>query len=226
MTRYFTPDTFKFLNDLALNNNRPWFNANKARYEDSLRQPFLRLIGDLAEPLARISPHFVADPRPVGGSLFRIHRDARFSSDKSPYKTNAGARLRHERGREVAAPVFYLHLQPGNCFLGGGIWHPETATLRHIREFIFDNPAAWQRAVKGRSKKGLAMGGDSLSRPPRGFPVDHPLVEDLKRKDFVASLRLPDSVISGPNLVSRIEKDWAEVAPLIDYLCAALDLPF
>src|SRR5688572_3490281 len=102
---YFTADTFKFFRDLNRHNERAWFHANKSRYEAVVRDPFLRLIADLAEPLAAISPHFVADPKPVGGSLFRIQRDTRFANDKSPYKTWAGARFFHVRGKQVEAPL-------------------------------------------------------------------------------------------------------------------------
>src|SRR6478752_3460287 len=129
MSAHFTPATFRFLNDLARNNNRVWFLANKARYEEQLRTPFLNLLGELQAPLAKISPHYRADTRSQGGSLFRQHRDTRFSNDKTPYKTWTGARLFHERSRGIEAPVFYLHLQPGGCFAGGGIWHPQSDAL-------------------------------------------------------------------------------------------------
>src|SRR4029079_190587 len=102
--KYFSPATFRFLRDLAANNNRTWFAANKQRYDDAVREPYLRLIGDLQRPLAKISTHYRADPRPQNGSLFRIYRDTRFASDKTPYKTWAGARFAHERRRQVAAP--------------------------------------------------------------------------------------------------------------------------
>ena len=147
---YFSEATFRFQRDLAANNNRAWFAANKARYEEVLREPFLRLITDLQAPLAKISAHYRADPRPQGGSLFRIYRDTRFASDKTPYKTWAGARFAHERRREVEAPSFYLHIQPRDCFAGGGIWHPESPTLKKIREFLADNPAAWKKAVRAQ----------------------------------------------------------------------------
>ena len=105
-----------------------------------MRQPFLRLLVDLQPDLAAVSPHFRSDPKTVGGSLFRIYRDARFSNDKSPYKPWQGARLYHERRKQVPAPSFYLHLQPGECFVGAGLWHPEPDTQRRVRQFIHDNP--------------------------------------------------------------------------------------
>ena len=126
---YFTRASFKFLKDLAANNNREWFHAHKPRYEAEVREPFQRLIADLAEPVAKISPHLRADPRAQGGSLFRIQRDTRFANDKTPYKTWTGARLFHERSREIEAPSFYIHLQPGDCF--GAT--PNTAGYGHLR---------------------------------------------------------------------------------------------
>jgi uncharacterized protein (TIGR02453 family) len=226
-TTYFSPATFKFLRDLAKNNNRTWFAASKARYEDVLRQPFLRLIADLQVPLAKISTHYVADPRAQGGSLFRIHRDTRFANDKTPYKTHAGARLFHQRFREVDSPSFYIHIQPGHCFVGAGLWHPEAPTRTRIRHFLVDNPEAWRKAVHSPAfKRRFELGGELLTRPPRGYPADHPLIEDLKRQSFVGSTALDDSVVLGPQLRRSIAGALAGLAPLVDYLCASLDLEF
>ena len=132
----FEPSLFKYLRDLKNNNERPWFKANKARYEEELRGPMLRFIEDFAPHLEKISVHFLADARPVGGSLFRIYRDTRFAKDKTPYKTHAGAHFRHVRAKDVHAPGFYLHMEPGNVFMGAGIWHPDNPTLGKIREAI------------------------------------------------------------------------------------------
>jgi len=224
---YFTADGLRFLRDLARHNNRTWFNENKARYERAARDPFLRLIGDLAEPLARISPHFRADPRPSGGSMFRIYRDTRFANDKTPYKAWLGGRLFHERGRQVPAPLFYLHLQPGRCFVGGGLWHPESATLKRVRDFLVDNPASWKKAVHSRSfRERYELGGESLTRPPRGYDPQHELIDDIKRKDFVAIREFSDADVTSPRLRAIVIDGCKGVAPMIDYLCAALDLEF
>jgi uncharacterized protein (TIGR02453 family) len=227
VTTYFCDKTFKFLRSLARHNERTWFQDHKADYDEHLRLPFLRLIGDLQAPLAKISTHYRADPRPVGGSLFRIHRDTRFANDKTPYKTWSGARCFHERHREVEAPSFYLHVQPGNCFVGAGLWHPETATLRRIRDFLIENPEAWKRAVHGPAfRRRFEMGGESLTRPPRGYPADHELIEDLKRKSFVCWRALDEETVLGPKLLGSIADEFRASAPLVDYLCAALDLEF
>jgi uncharacterized protein (TIGR02453 family) len=227
MNRYFSPRSFRFLRALARHNERAWFHEHKADYEAHLREPFLRLIADLQVPLSDISPHYVADPRKAGGSLFRIHRDVRFSNNKAPYKTWSGARCHHERARQVHAPSFYIHIEPGHCFLGGGLWHPETTTQRRIRDFIVDNPDAWQRATRDPAfLERFHWGGSSLVRSPRGYPSDHPLIDDLKRKDFVVAQTLDDAVVTGPALLEVVVEGFRAAAPLVDYLCASLDLEF
>lgn len=227
MSTYFSEKTFRFLRALARNNSRPWFEDHRKDYEAHLKGPFQRLITDLEPDLLAISPHYRADPRGNGGSLFRIHRDTRFSNDKTPYKTWGGARFFHARSKQVPAPSFYLHIQPGNSFLGGGIWHPEPDVQRRIREFIVDNPSGWTQSVRNPAfRRRYEMWGDTLVRPPRGFPADHPLIDDLKRKDFTAGYALDDELVLGPRLRQAVVSGFKGVAPLVDYLCAALELEF
>ena len=227
MSAYFTEATFRFLRGLARHNEREWFNAHKADHEASLKQPFLRLIADLQPDVATISPHYRADPRPVGGSLFRIHRDTRFANDKTPYKTWSGARIFHERAKQVAAPSFYLHVQPGACFVGAGLWHPEADTQRRVRAFLLDNPSGWKAVTRAPAfRRAFALGGESLVRPPRGYPADHELFDDLKRTSFAAVAPLDDATVLGPRLRATVASRFRGLAPLVDYLCAALDLEF
>lgn len=224
---YFSPATFRFLRALARHNNRTWFKAHQDDYETHVREPYLQLIADLQAPVAKLSKHYRADPRKVGGSLFRIQRDTRFSGDKAPYKTWAGARIFHERRREIAAPSFYLHIAPGDCFVGAGLWHPENHTLRNIRGFIADNPASWKRAVQGRAfREHYEFWGESLSRAPQGFPADHPLLEDLKRKSYAAGVGFDDALACSPKLLPFVVDHFKRLAPLVDYLCAAQNLAF
>ena len=182
---YISPKLFRFLSDLEENSNRDWFEENRDRFEGDLREPLLGFIEDFSEHLEKISPHFVADPRKSGGSLFRIFRDVRFSKDKTPYKTNAGIHFRDERAKDAYAPGFYLHLDPKESFVGVGIWHPDAPTAKRIRESIVERPGAWKRATGGVLGKSFTLEGDSLKRPPRGLHKDHPLIEDLKRKDLI-----------------------------------------
>jgi uncharacterized protein (TIGR02453 family) len=227
MSTYFSEDTWRFLRALKRNNRRDWFEAHRADYLQHLRDPFLRLIGELQPDLAAISPHYRADPRGNGGSLFRIHRDTRFANDKTPYKTWGGARFFHERARQLHAPSFYLHIEPGACFVGAGLWHPEPETQRRIRAFLVDNPAGWTAATRSPGfRRRFVLTGDSLVRPPRGYPADHPLIDDLRRKDFVATAPLDDEVVLGPRLRQSLVSHFRGLAPLVDYLCAALDLEF
>src|SRR5215813_10717345 len=140
MNGYFRPGLFRFLKDLKTHNERAWFQANKQRYEADVREPFLRLIADLAPTLKKIGGGFAADPSPNGGSMMRIYRDIRFSKDKSPYKTYAAAHFWHAKGKAGAAPGYYLHLEPGNSVIGGGIWQPEPKALKKIRDKIAGDP--------------------------------------------------------------------------------------
>ena len=227
MSSYFSDKGFRFLRALARNNEREWFLAHKPDFELHVRGPFLRLITDLQPDLLAISSHYRADPRPSGGSLFRQHRDTRFSNDKTPYKAWAGARFFHARSKLVEAPSFYLHIQPGQCFIGAGLWHPQPDTQRKVRQFIHDNPAAWKAAVHSTAfRKNFSLDGDSLQRPPRGYPADHELIEDIKRKDFVATAMLADDIVLGPRLRQVVAKHFEGLKPMVDYLCAGLDLEF
>jgi uncharacterized protein (TIGR02453 family) len=220
----FGPELFAFLAELREHNDREWFNANKARYEQHVLEPALAFIEDVGYRLQSISPHFRADPRRNGGSLFRIYRDTRFSKDKTPYKTNTGMYFRHEAGKDAHAPGYYLHLAPGEVFGGGGIWHPDTKALTRIREAIVRDPERWGAATT--LEGGLELGGDSLKRVPSGFDKDHPLAEDLKRKDYFAWTRLSEEEATAPGFLDRYTRVCESAAPLMRFLCDALVLPY
>jgi uncharacterized protein (TIGR02453 family) len=223
---YFTPATFRFLRALDRHNERAWFHAHKDDYERHVREPFLQLITDLQQPLAEISAHYRADPRKNGGSLYRIYRDTRYSNNKLPYKPWQGSRFFHVRRHEIQAPGFYLHIEPGDCFAGGGMWHPESDALKRIREFLVDNPAAWKRATRGKAFGDLQLGGESLIRPPRGYDPTHALINDLKRKDFIASAPFSEELACSSELLPWTIATFKQAAPLVDYLCAAQELEF
>jgi uncharacterized protein (TIGR02453 family) len=219
---YFTPQIFVFLSGLRRSNRRPWFLQHKQDYEDWARQPSLRFITDLQFHLRKVSPWLVANPKPVGGSLFRIYRDVRFSKDKSPYKTHIGMNFWHAHASEtVHAPGIYFHIEPGQCFLAGGVWHPDPRSLARIRDAIDTKPDPWKKA-----KRGLDLGGDTLSRPPRGYCADHPLIGDLKRKDFVASIDLSEAQVCGPKLMDDFLRGAQRMTPLLAFLSEALKLRF
>jgi uncharacterized protein (TIGR02453 family) len=225
--RPFSKATFRFLTELEAKNERPWFQANKSRYERAVVEPALAFIGAMAPRLDRISKHFLAVPKRTGGSLMRIYRDTRFAYNKTPYKTNVGIQFRHEVGRDVHAPGFYVHIEPDSCFLGAGIWRPETEPLRAIRERIVAEPDLWHRvATDRRFTAEFALTGDRLERPPRGFSAASPHVDDLKRKDFTAISRLTHSDILRRDLPELVAARFKAAAPLMAFLCAALDLEY
>jgi uncharacterized protein (TIGR02453 family) len=226
-TRYFTPKLFTFLTQLSENNDRDWFKAHQDDYERFVREPALDFINDFAKPLERISPHFVADSRKVGGSLFRIQRDTRFGKDKTPYKENTGVQFRHALAKDVHAPGFYMNIQPGECYMGVGLWRPETRAAYAIRERIDADPQGWKKATRGkRFTDVFTVTGDSLTRPPKGYSADHPLIEDLKRKDFIASTRLSQRQITSDRFMKDFTDNCRRAVPFIKFLCEAVGVPF
>ena len=225
--RYFTPDLFAFLRDLEKNNDRTWFKANQDRYEASIRQPALDFITDFGEPLAGVSEHFVADSRTVGGSLFRIQRDTRFSKDKTPYKLNTGMHFRHERAKDAHAPGFYVHLQPRQCFMGVGLWQPESKVAYAIRHHIDEHQDEWIAATRAKGfTSTFELGGESLQRPPKGFDPDHPLIDDLKRKSFMATAQLTQGDVTSATFMDTIEANCRTAGPMMALLCAAVGVAY
>jgi uncharacterized protein (TIGR02453 family) len=223
----FSQQTFSFLDKLAKNNNRPWFNTNKQTYEDQVRTPALNFIEEMRPFIEDLSPHFTAVSKKTGGSLMRPYRDTRFGNDKTPYKTNIGIQFRHIAGKDVHAPGFYLHIEPSSCFVGAGIWRPDGKSLASIREMISDNPNAWKTITSNKVfQKNYALSGESLKTYPRGYPKDHPLINDLKRKDFIAIHPISREELLCNNLPKIIHQRYKIASPLVDYLCTALDLAY
>ena len=218
---HFTPRLFKFLRELKRHNERPWFQANKERYIADVQQPMLRFIADFATPLRKIAPAFEADPRPSGGSMFRIYRDTRFGRDKSPYKTHVAAHFRHRQtSTDVHAPGFYFHLDPGECFIGGGLWLPEPPLLKKVRDTIAYDAKGWgkvRRAVKD-------IEGEGLTRPPQGYDPAHPFIDDLKRKSFFAHVAFTDDEVTSPRFLAQCAEACRSVRPLMKFLTDAADL--
>jgi uncharacterized protein (TIGR02453 family) len=220
---YFTPALFDFLLQLKKNNNRDWFLKNKARYESDVRDPGLRFIEGIAPGLRKISPHLVADPRPVGGSMFRINRDIRFSRDKSPYKTNLGMSFGLDPSHAGPAPGLYLHLEPGTSFGGGGVHMPDGPTLARIRDAIVATPGDWKRIVSDHKfKEAGANTGESLKRAPQGYDPDHPMVEDLKRKSYTWHVKFSEAEVCGSDFADRFIDACKTANPFDRFLAKAL----
>jgi uncharacterized protein (TIGR02453 family) len=223
----FSPELFAFLRELAEHNDREWFAANKQRYVAEVQEPALAFIEDVGMRLPDVSRHLVADPRTVGGSLFRIYRDTRFAKDKSPYKTQVGIQFRHERARDAHAPGFYLHLEPGSVFVGCGLWRPDGDTLHAIRTAIASRPARWRTIVADPVfADRFRLGGEALKRPPAGFDRDHPLIEDIKRKDFIAIADLSEADVTASGFLERFLGLCTDASGFMRFLCDGARVPF
>jgi len=220
---HFSPALFRFLKALRRHNHREWFLAHKEQYEQDVREPSLRFITAFALPLHGIAPRFAAIPKPTGGSLFRIHRDTRFAADKRPYKTHVGIYFPHKEAGREQAPCFYLHLEPGSCFAGAGLWHPDTTALRAVREAIVRQPDGWRRVRRAGI---LSDEGDRLISAPRGYEASHPFIDDLKRKDFVSTEALSDASVCGRRFVEEFAAACVRMRPLVAFLTEAVGLPY
>jgi uncharacterized protein (TIGR02453 family) len=224
----FPKDFFAFFRELKAHNERVWFEANKQRFRDSVQAPMSLFIAAMAPRLAKISKRFTADPRPNGGSMFRIYRDVRFAKDKRPYKEHAACHFRHALGRDVHAPGFYMHFGPGEIFFGGGLWMPPPDALAKIRGAIAIKQAAWKTIVTDAKfvRQFGGVKGDTLTRPPRGFAPDHPFIEDIRRKSFFVMHEGDAKLAASPRLVDAVAESFAAASPLLKFLCGAVDVPF
>jgi len=223
----FEPSLFDFLRDLSKNNNREWFQQNKPRYQSQVVAPVCQFVEAMMPRMEKISNAINVDPRPHGGSMFRIYRDARFSKDKRPYKENVGCHFRHRAGKDAHAPGYYIHLEPGNVFFGGGVWLPPADVLGKMREAIDVKQKRWLSLRN--SKKIQAYGGiqgEGLKNPPRGYSQDHPCIDDLKRKSLFVMHRVDEADVVEATFFSLINKVYKDIAPFMEFLTVAVGLPF
>ena len=224
----FTPEALQFLADLAVNNDRSWFTPRKADFERLLKEPMEALCAALSEAFVRHKVPLTADPRK---SPFRIYRDTRFSKDKTPYKIahaagfgwagGSGAEGGRGSGEEGGGGG-YLHLQPGDIHIGGGMWHPEPPRLAAWRRLVDTDPATVLAAVTdpGFVKEFGAVEGEKLSRVPQGFAKDHPHAELLKLKDVTFGRRLADADVFSPKLPDVIARSFAKAVPVFTLLAS------
>ena len=220
----FGKDFFGFFRELAANNEKAWFEAHKARYREKVVAPVSDFIAAMAPKLRKVSAHFVADPRPVGGSMFRIYRDTRFAKDKSPYKTHTGVQFRHAAGKDAHAPGFYLHLEPKRIFFGGGAWMPAPPLLNAVRARIAEQPAAWKKAVAAPSLVETFGGlgdGHPLARAPKGFAPDHPHIDDLRKRSFFVTVDATEADAAKPAFLGDVAEAFMAAKPVMRFLTQA-----
>jgi uncharacterized protein (TIGR02453 family) len=227
----FPREGLQFLVDLSQNNDRAWFQPRKAEYERLLKEPMAQLCVALDELFrsGRIPLH--ADP---AKSPFRIYRDVRFSNDKRPYKTAVAASFGWAGDRDevsgrshadnVHASGGYFHLQPGEIYVGGGVWHPEPSWLKGFRDRLVDDYDGFRAIVEApafcETFGGVSDDGESLKRVPSGYPPDHPSADLLRKKNVTFGRRLSDQDATSPDLPSVIAKSFAAGTPLLRYLAS------
>jgi uncharacterized protein (TIGR02453 family) len=223
---HFTPDLFQFLRQLKRNNDRDWFAKNKQRYIDDVQQPALDFVSDVGVGLRKISKNLVADPRPVGGSLFRIYRDVRFSKDKSPYKTHIGGYVALEgsgNGPSAVAPL-YLHVGTTGRFVAAGHYMMDGPQLARFRAAVLDERSGGRLAamLKTLGRAGFEPGShDALKKVPRGMDPAHPRADLLKRKGLIVSFpEIPRDLLVRRELVDWLVKHTKRVVPLVEWLAA------
>jgi uncharacterized protein (TIGR02453 family) len=220
----FSPQLFEFLEELKANNNKDWFEANRHRYLEFVREPMLAFITAFRPRLAGISPYLVADPKPNGGSMLRLFRDLRFSKSKEPYKPMAAAYFWHHAGKENL-PGIYLHLDSKVCYLALGLWRPATAIRRDVTDAIANRPDEWERAISDRQFKAKTkMTGESLARLPKQYDPDHPFAADLQRKDFIASANFTRQQVCAKDFLDRVDGICQSGKPFLEFLTTAAGL--
>jgi uncharacterized protein (TIGR02453 family) len=216
----FPAEGIRFLKQLKKNNNREWFAKHKPEYEDFVKLPMQSLIASLRDPMARVGPEFDVNPK---RSMFRIYRDTRFSNNKLPYKTHVAA-VFHHRGNWQGSAGYYVHIEPGGVFLGGGIYMPDSSQLKKIRGAIAGRSEEFLSIVGDKSFKKQFGGleGEKLRRNPLGYRADHPMIEWLKHKQFYTGVEWEEKRCHSGRFIGDIVQVYEDLLPLIRFLNRAL----
>jgi len=213
----FPPETLRFLRQLKRNNNRDWFLAHKQVYEQKVKAPMTGLVTAVGGAMQGFAPELEADPKKA---IYRIYRDIRFSADKSPYKTHIAAFFVPRGMQKNSCAGLYFHVAPDELIVAGGIYMPDAATLRTLRQYIAGH---WQQlaAITDCSEFKRFFGGlqgERLLRPPRGFPPDHPAADLLRYKNFVVWAEHDSEFAQTPKFFPRLVKLFAAMMPLVRYI--------
>ncbi len=218
----FPREGIRFLEKLKRNNNRPWFDKRKSEYEDLVKFPMQCLIASLVPRMAEIAPEIELHPR---RSIFRIYRDVRFSKNKSPYKTNIAASFQY-RGLKAPTelPGLYIGIEPGEIYVGGGLYLPTGDQLKAIRKAIVDQPDEFLAVVTNKRFRQQLGGleGEKLLKAPLGYPKDHPMIEYLRYKQFFAGKEMGHEPCLKASFVDVVCRAFADTMPLVRWLHKAV----
>ncbi len=217
------PSTLKFLKNLQKNNNRPWFEKNRTKYEEA-KTDFQSFIEKLIPSMAGFDPTLLSQL--AKNCIFRINRDVRFSKDKSPYKNHLSAYFNKD-GKKGLGAGYYIHIEPGKSFAAAGIWVPEPADLAKVRQEIDYNLDEWKKILnnavfKRNFKDGLDL-SNTLSRPPKGYDEENPAIGFIKLKSFVVRGKLSDEQVQGKGFLKDVVKVLEAAHPMVKFLNTAID---
>ena len=218
----FPTECLTFFKKLKKNNNREWFAQHKDEFETFAKFPMQCFIAELAHHFQNFAPEFDMNPK---RSIFRIYRDTRFSKDKTPYKTHIAAHfVLRGKPKGLEGSGYYLHIEPGEVFLGGGIYMPEADQLKKIRHAIAANSQEFLSVAESKilKKRFGKLDGEKLQRIPKGYEQEHPMAEWLKLKQFFVGVTLSDDVCLKKNFVRQAADIYKEATPLINFLNGAL----
>jgi uncharacterized protein (TIGR02453 family) len=218
---YFSPEALKFLRNLARHNDREWFTPRKAEFEELLRQPMLAIVRKITDEMLDFAPSHV---RPAEKSLFRIYRDTRFSNDKRPYKTHVAAWWSHQGMGKTSGAGYYFHVSPKELVIAAGAYMPEKEQLAAIRHWLLDNHTEFRKllARPAMRKAFTEFEGNALTRPPKGFPPDHPAMDLVRHRQWGLSAALPPETALDSKLAAIVIRHFRLAAPVVDALNAPL----
>ena len=213
----FPKEMTTFFRSLKRNNRREWFQPRKHVFEQHVKEPMIELVTALNRDFAKFAPEFVSDPKKA---IFRIYRDTRFSSDKTPYKTHIAASFARRGGERLAAGGFYFSVSHDQIEVAGGIYHPEPETMLVVRNHIAEHHQDLRRLLADRRVRRLLgdLQGDALTRAPKGFDPAHPAIQLIKMKDWILDTTLDPSLGTSPRLYKELADRFRAMTPLIEFL--------
>lgn len=214
---YFRPEALTFLRNLAKYNDREWFTPRKAQFESELKEPMLAVVRKITDAMFDFAPAFM---RPAEKSVFRIYRDTRFSSDKRPYKTHVAAWWTHTGLEKTSGAGYYFHISPKEVIVAAGSYMPDKDQLSQIRHWLLDHHEEFRRLLKNPKVKKTfnEFEGNALTRPPKGFPQEHPGMDLIRCRQWGLAATLPAETALKPDLAAIIVRHFKIAAPVVDAL--------